>query len=113
MSRVAHGLRAWLIQRVSAVYLALFGVYLVVHFMGHPAPTYAQWQAWVSQPLVAVGIVLFFLAVLVHAWVGARDVILDYVHIYALRLLLLSGLMLVLIGCGIWLVRTVLVLEAT
>ena len=42
------------------------------------------------------------LAVLLHGWVGMRDVVRDYVRRLWLRLLLLSLIGLLLTGCGLW-----------
>jgi succinate dehydrogenase / fumarate reductase membrane anchor subunit len=55
---------------------------------------------------------LFALSVLVHGWVGVRDVLIDYVHAIWLRLLLLAATGLVLVGSLLWVLRA-LVLAAT
>jgi succinate dehydrogenase / fumarate reductase membrane anchor subunit len=102
------GLREWLLQRVSAVYLAAFFVYLLVHFILHPNPGYAEWRGWLGQPLVAAAVAGFILAVLVHGWVGLRDVVLDYVHHLGVRLAILTLIALVLAGCGFWAVRVLI-----
>ncbi len=100
MSRRAAGLRAWLLQRISAVYLALFVVYYLL--AGEAGGGYAAWRAWLAQPLPLLAMALFFIAVGIHAWVGMRDVIVDYVHHAGLRLLLLSIVGLVLLASLVW-----------
>lgn len=105
MSRRAHGLRAWLLQRFSAVYLLLFIAYLFVHFARAPAADFAAWQAWLADPLVNLATGLFILSMLVHAWVGIRDVIMDYVTHTGLRVALFAGVALTLAGCGLWSLR--------
>jgi succinate dehydrogenase / fumarate reductase membrane anchor subunit len=102
VSRPTHGLRDWLLQRLSAVYLAAFLLYLMVHFSTRPQYTYPQWHDWVTQPLVLIAGALFILALLIHGWVGMRDVVLDYVRSLQLRLLVLSLVALILTGCGLW-----------
>ena len=42
------------------------------------------------------------LSLLFHAWVGARDIILDYVKPFAFRMVKLTSLALYLIAMGIW-----------
>ncbi|WJW76744.1 succinate dehydrogenase, hydrophobic membrane anchor protein [Thiohalobacter sp. IOR34] len=108
MSRQAQGLRAWLLQRLTAVYVALFSLYLIQHFWRQPVEDHAAWQAWLARPLVNLGVGLFFLALLLHAWVGVRDVIMDYVRHTGLRVALLGLLALTLAGCGLWLGRLLL-----
>jgi len=102
LSRPAHGLRDWLLQRISAVYLAGFLVFFLLHLALSPAPGYETWHAWFAHPAMAVASAAFILAVLLHGWLGMRDVVLDYVHRLWLRLLLLSLIGLLLTGCGLW-----------
>jgi len=105
LSRPTHGLRDWLLQRISAVYLAGFLVYLLARIGFGPAQDYAAWHAWFTHPLMTVASAGFVLAVLLHGWVGMRDVVLDYVRRLPLRLLLLSLIGLLLTGCGLWALR--------
>ena len=87
MNGPLSGLRAWLVQRLSALYLLGFLVFLLATMSTADATwTYASWRAWALGNAVATGILLFFAALLVHVWVGLRDVILDYVHPLALRM---------------------------
>jgi succinate dehydrogenase / fumarate reductase membrane anchor subunit len=108
MSQHVNGLRVWLLQRVSALYLAGFFCYLLVHFFLHPDPGYEEWRDWLGRPLVSVAFAGFILAFLVHAWVGLRDVILDYVHHLGLRLVILTLIAFLLTGCGFWAVRVLI-----
>ena len=112
MSRQAHGLRDWLLQRVTAVYLGCYSVYLMVHFILQPVSSYEQWHAWISQPLVAIVSAGFVLAILLHGWVGMRDIVLDYIHSVGLRLMVLSLIGLLLAGCGFWALRILLLATA-
>ena len=102
MSRPAHGLRDWLLQRLTAIYLGGFLVYLLVHFLLQPQHSFQQWHDWVTHPVMITATALFIVAVLVHGWVGMRDVVLDYVHAISLRLTILSLIGLTLISCGLW-----------
>jgi succinate dehydrogenase / fumarate reductase membrane anchor subunit len=99
------GLRIWLLQRVSALYLGVYLVYVMTSLLLYPRSDYAAWSAWFDRPLMAISTAGFVLAVLLHGWVGLRDVILDYVHHLGLRLLLLTGMTLLLLACGLWALR--------
>lgn len=99
-------------QRISAVYLAGFLVYLLVHFYRQPDPGYQAWREWLTQPLVSVCFAGFILALLVHGWVGLRDVVLDYIHHLGLRLTVLTLIAFVLLGSGFQAMR-VLVLAGS
>lgn len=108
MSRPTHGLREWLLQRLTAIYLGGFLVYLLVHFLLQPQHSFQQWHDWVTHPVMVIAIALFILAVLIHGWVGMRDVVLDYVHTISLRLTILSLIGLTLISCGLWALRVLI-----
>ena len=85
----ARGLRPWVWQRLSALYLLAFVAYLLIGLAALPLDA-AAWRAWVAEPWRAAAWALFVLAVGVHAWVGVRDVVLDYVPWAGLRMALLS-----------------------
>lgn len=106
MSRAAQGLRAWLLQRFTAIYLGLYLVILLA-YIAYQAPfDYEQWRALLAQPLMSIGTALFALATLLHAWVGVRDVLMDYVHAVWLRLLLMAASALMLLGSLLWVLRS-------
>jgi succinate dehydrogenase / fumarate reductase membrane anchor subunit len=105
----ATGLRAWIVQRISAIYLALFIIYCLIVCAGADEFSYAAWRGWLAQPFVTIGIGLFFLALLLHIWVGVRDVLLDYIKPIGLRFTLLALLAVSLIGLGLWVVQILFV----
>ncbi|HFD92856.1 MAG TPA: succinate dehydrogenase, hydrophobic membrane anchor protein [Gammaproteobacteria bacterium] len=98
MSRRASGLKAWLLQRLSAVYIALYAFYFLFAMLGGAAQSHEAWRAWVGSPLPALAMVLFFIALTTHAWVGIRDVAVDYARPLWLRLSLLSMVGVILLG---------------
>jgi succinate dehydrogenase / fumarate reductase membrane anchor subunit len=108
VSRGAQGLRAWLVQRATAVYLGLFTLYLLFHFLTAAPADYLQWRAWAGSPLVAIGLAIYIISILMHAWVGMRDVFIDYVHPVSIRLPLLGATVFLLLGCGLWALRALL-----
>lgn len=102
MTQVLTGLRAWVVQRISGAYLAVFIVYLVLAVAAAPPRDYAAWVAWMSAPAMVVATGLFFVALLYHAWIGVRDVILDYIHPLVARAVMLGLVMVLLLAQGIW-----------
>lgn len=102
------GLNAWLVQRVSAVYLLACIVLLCLHFLLDPPASYEQWRAWVRRPAVSTAGLVFVAALLLHAWVGLRDVILDYVHPPALRVAALALLGIGLAAMAAWAAQVLL-----
>jgi len=108
MSRHASGLMAWLIQRASAIYLALLMTYLLIHFTFYAPADHAALVTWITQPLVNGGLLLGIPLLLIHAWVGIRDVLIDYVHQLALRLSVLMLFAFLFIATGLWLFKAII-----
>lgn len=108
MKGVMTGLRAWLAQRVTAVIMLVVMLLFFVRLVQQPFATYEDWRQWVNDPLVSIMIALFFGTLLLHSWIGLRDVILDYVHSAPLRLLAHSLVIIGYSGIAIWVVRIVL-----
>ena len=88
--RIFSGQRAFVAQRISALLLlACLGAFALRLAIG-PDATLAQWRTWAGQPLGAATLLLLAAAILIHAWVGTRDVVLDYVKPLGLRLAVLT-----------------------
>ncbi len=111
MSRRASGLKAWLIQRITAVYLGLFGLYLALYFAFAPPQDHAQLASWASTPWVAVGLLVFIPLLLTHAWVGIRDVLIDYVKPIGLRVGLLALMALMFLASGLWALQALILVQ--
>lgn len=99
------GLRAWLVQRVSAVCMLLFIVFFLIRFIVDPPHSYAAWSTLMMNSGMSIATAVFFAALLAHVWVGLRDVIMDYVHPVALRVGILALLCFGLAATGIWVIR--------
>ncbi|MGD9942836.1 MAG: succinate dehydrogenase, hydrophobic membrane anchor protein [Burkholderiaceae bacterium] len=100
--RQLSGQRAWLLQRVSALMLLLAALAFVLFALLAPRPDWRAWQAFVAHPLGASCLVGFALAIAIHAWVGVRDILLDYVHRTGLRLALLAAVAGIIIFTLLW-----------
>jgi succinate dehydrogenase / fumarate reductase membrane anchor subunit len=109
MKRTLTGLRAWLLQRVTAVYMIAFVFYLLLHFATDAPHSYDAWRSWVLRQDVSIATLVFFTALLLHAWVGVRDVVLDYLQAMAVRVAVLAITGFGLLAMEAWVVRLLLV----
>ena len=107
MRLVLTGLRAWLVQRVSALYLLGFILYFIAYFLFAGPGDYDAWRSHVAQPWVQLLVLAAFVALLLHAWVGLRDVMLDYVKPAAARAVALPLVAGALIAIGLWVMVTI------
>ena len=99
------GLRAWLLQRLTAVYMAAFSAFLSLHFATDPPVSFESWRAWVMRPEVSIATFVFFTALLLHAWVGVRDVVLDYLHPMMVRVPVLAVAGIGIVAMEAWVMR--------
>jgi succinate dehydrogenase / fumarate reductase membrane anchor subunit len=97
-----YGTGDWLLQRLTGIVMAIFTVAFVGCLVWHAPASYADWHALFSRSIIRVGTMLFFMALLYHAWVGMRDIVMDYVKPAGLRLILELGVGLALVFYLIW-----------
>ncbi len=84
-SLTGNGLKDWLIQRVSAVYLLGYLLGLLGYFGMHRPLDYVQWSALFHCQIVKIATVLALLMILLHAWIGIWTVTTDYLRNMGLR----------------------------
>lgn len=109
----AHGLRAWLLQRMSALYMTGYTLFVLFLFSNATVSDYQSWHDRMAGPFFSLATSIFFAGLLVHAWVGIRDVIMDYAHSAILRFILLSATGVSLFSIGIWMLRVVMMVGIT
>lgn len=80
-----YGLGSWLAQRVTAVVMALYSVILLVVFLRGAPINYGVWKDLFAQGWMRVGTLLFAVSLAWHAWVGVRDILMDYARPDSLR----------------------------
>jgi succinate dehydrogenase / fumarate reductase membrane anchor subunit len=95
-----YGLRDWLAQRVSAIVMAVYTVVLLVVFLTTQDFSYEGWAGLFANQWFKLLTFVTFLSLLYHAWVGMRNVWMDYVKPMALRLVLQSATVLWLVACA-------------
>jgi succinate dehydrogenase / fumarate reductase membrane anchor subunit len=97
-----YGLRDWLIQRVTAVVMALFSVAMAGYLLLQSHMDYDGWTELFSSQLVRTFTLLFLMSLFYHAWIGMRDIVMDYVKSAAVRLLIHVLVILALLLYTIW-----------
>jgi succinate dehydrogenase / fumarate reductase membrane anchor subunit len=73
-------LQEWRLQRWTAIALVPLGLYFVASMLRLATSDQMTAAAWLASPVPALLTILFVLALLSHAVVGLRSVIVDYVH---------------------------------
>jgi succinate dehydrogenase / fumarate reductase membrane anchor subunit len=97
------GTGTWLLQRATALALAVLLPLLLGRVLAALPVDYAGWQAIFAPLWVRVAMTLAASALALHAWVGMRDLFMDYVKATFLRLVLELAVIVVLAGSVVWL----------
>ena len=101
----SYGLRDWLSQRATAVVMAAFTLILLVQLL-LPGPLgYERWAGIFSAQWMKLLTLVVVLALAWHAWVGMRDIWMDYVKPVGARLSLQVLTIVWLLGCTAWSVQ--------
>jgi succinate dehydrogenase / fumarate reductase membrane anchor subunit len=100
-----YGLRDWLAQRITAALMAVYSVIAAVVLLSGKPISYAVWQDLFAQGWMRVATLLFAVSFAWHAWVGVRDILMDYVKPDGLRLGLEVGTLLLIAAYLGWTVQ--------
>ena len=104
-----YGLRDWLSQRITAVLMALFTVLLLAQVLFTKGPIgYDAWAGIFSAQWMKVLTFVVFIALGWHAWVGMRDIWMDYIKPVGLRLSLQVFTIVWLTACAGWGIQVLL-----
>lgn len=99
------GLQDWLIQRVTAIILALYTVFLLVYLFLNPKLSYEEWRLLFASDGMRYASFFVLLSLIAHAWIGIWTVTTDYIKPSSLRLGVQLPIIFALLGCLVWGIR--------
>jgi succinate dehydrogenase / fumarate reductase membrane anchor subunit len=100
-----YGFRDWLSQRVTAVVMALFTLVLLLQVIFGGPLGYDSWSGIFAQQWMKVLTFIVIVSLGYHAWVGMRDVWMDYIKPVGVRLVAQVATIAWLVGCAGWAVQ--------
>ena len=103
-----EGSHHWWLQRVSAIALVPLSLWFVFSVINHIGDDYSAVTAWISQPSVALVLILYFGFMFFHAQLGIQVVIEDYVHSEPLKIISLLLVKAIAIVAGLAAILAVL-----
>lgn len=101
------GLQDWLIQRVSAIVLAIYTICLLAYILYQPYFYYQDWLSLFKTDWMRYATFVTLLSLIAHAWVGVWTITTDYLKPVVLRFIAQVAFILVLLGCLIWGIRII------
>ena len=100
-----YGLKDWLVQRVTAVLMALYTLLVLAIALWNGGIDHALWKSLFASGVFRLASFLFMVALLYHAWIGVRDIFMDYVKPVGLRLALEVATVAVLVAYLGWTIQ--------
>ena len=101
-----YGFRDWLSQRITAALMALYTLLLLLQVLVGAGPMgYDKWAGIFAQQWMKVATFVVIVSLAWHAWVGMRDVWMDYIKPVGVRLTAQVATLVWLVGCAGWAVQ--------
>jgi len=100
-----YGVRDWLAQRVTAILMVVYTVILLGTFLTAQNFTYEGWASLFSRQWFKLFSAVTFFGLFYHAWVGLRDIWMDYVKNAGIKLFLQCATVLALLAYAVWTVQ--------
>ena len=97
-----YGARDWLVQRVTAILMAIYLIVLVSVLCVAAPQDYAEWKSLFQSQWLRIATFMFFVSMFWHAWVGVRNVLMDYVHSTPIRLMMHIAVVTALLFYLVW-----------
>ena len=102
MSFGGSGIRDWLIQRFTAVYLGVYTLVCLWFLIMQSEINFTHWHAFFMHPIMKIATLLALVSLNLHAWIGLWTVLTDYVHKISIRYFLQIIIIIVLSAYFIW-----------
>ena len=100
-----YGMRDWLAQRITAAIMAVYTLIAIGVLVKYQPLSHAVLRELFAQGWMRIATLLFAVSLAWHAWVGVRDILMDYIKPDGLRLALQVLFILVLAGYLGWAVQ--------
>jgi succinate dehydrogenase / fumarate reductase membrane anchor subunit len=84
------GLYDWMVQRVTAVFLVAYAVFMIFYLAFGDELTFEQWKGLFDGTAMRIFTLLALLSMAAHAWIGLWSVSTDYIKPTGARFLFQS-----------------------
>ena len=101
-SLTGNGLKDWLIQRVSAIYMLIFALFILSYVASHQSLDFQNWSMLFHCHWIQIATAMALLMFLLHAWIGIWTVTTDYLPQKPIRLFIQTVVALYLTAQFVW-----------
>ena len=100
-----YGLKDWMAQRITAVIMALYTLLLLAIVLWNGGMTQPVWKALFASGAFRLATFVFAVSLFYHAWIGVRDIYMDYIKCAGLRLALHAATIALLVAYVGWTIQ--------
>jgi len=100
-----YGVGGWIAQRITALVMAAYIIVMAAILLAARPMDYAAWKALFAHGWMRVATLLFAVSLAWHAWVGLRDILMDYARPDSLRFALHVASLLLVAAYLAWTVQ--------
>jgi succinate dehydrogenase / fumarate reductase membrane anchor subunit len=100
-----YGWKDWLAQRITAIVIAVYTLLLIGIGFWNGGFHYPLWRTLFASGFFKLATFVTMLALLWHAWIGVRDIFMDYVKPVGVRLALLVATVVLLVAYVGWTIQ--------
>ncbi len=103
VTRTNHsGFTDWLVQRVTAVLIGIYTLFIIIYLLANQPVDYFSWQALFNHLIMKIATMIVLLSILWHAWIGLWTVFTDYIKNKATRIVLEILVCILLVAYLFW-----------
>jgi succinate dehydrogenase / fumarate reductase, membrane anchor subunit len=100
-----YGVGGFLLQRLTAIVLTVFVLFLLLRLVFGGPLGYDGWAGLFVPLWMKIVTLVALVALFYHAWIGVRDIWMDYVKPTGIRVALQTLTVLWLVFCAVWSVQ--------
>ncbi|CDZ16392.1 Succinate dehydrogenase membrane protein [Candidatus Johnevansia muelleri] len=76
----------WIIQRISAIILTIYTIFIIIYILYHPNLDYTTWSLLFYNFFMRMFTILAIISGVAHTWIGLFTIITDYIKCSYIRL---------------------------
>ena len=98
----SRGLTEWLVQRVTALLIGVYTIFILIYLLDNQPLYFAQWHNLFHLTIMKIFTFMVLVSVMWHAWIGLWTVFTDYVKNTTVRFTLEILVLLLLVTYLSW-----------
>lgn len=92
----------WLLQRITAAVMVFYCCLTLTFLLFHRALEFHDWKMHMESDAVRIFTSLFFVSMMIHAYMGVKDIVSDYIRSHTVKRVFDVLMLILIFGYLIW-----------